>query len=722
MRVIFNMAEQLTSTKNKDIHIEALKRFNTAVSCDEDQRAKATDDTYFSEVEDRQWDEHAKKIRLNRPRYTINKVAAAVREVIADYKQNRVELKLRPKNDESKELLDTYTGLVKSIMSEQSAKLAKDNAFKGIATGGISAWRVLPRFNEDSVFDQDITVEPIWQPLTSVWFDPMAKHPAGRDQRYCFVVEDMAKEVFQAKWPKASTEDFQDTGLISLQKAWYNKEKETVRVAEYFRRTEVREEVVQLSDGRVISVKDFDAGTEQFALEQITEVRRKSRKTFEVKRYMMNGSQILQAPDVIPSQFITIIRVLGFYVWLDGKLHYMGMVRNAKDPAMIYNYSTTANIEATALAPKNKLLYTKKMTAGYEREWKNMNVSNAPGLPFNPDESFPGLTPTPLSFAQQPNMALLQQSQQAELDIQGTMGRRAPAQGEAPSDRSGRAILALQRQSDQSTFDLNDSITISEEFTGEVIIDMMPRVYDGERQVRIIGTDEKEEIVLINQTVKDDLGNDVLINDVSQGKFSVKAAVGPAFETQRVEELNILNSLSENPEFAPFVPDLIAKSLDSPVADELQKRIRKVMIQQGRVEPNEDEQAELAEAANSPQAQQQAQIEEMTFKIQLATMEASLKQIELQNVNLAVNADKVIADTAEKNQAAKENNADTEKARTDNFKTLVDAVIAQREAGIPILPQQLLVMEQTLALLSANLTEDETRMIETQLQTLQQPQ
>lgn len=716
------MADQLTSKTNKDIHIEGLRRFSTAVSCDEDQRTKATHDTYFCAVEDMQWDNHAKETRKGRPRYTINKVAAAVREVNTDYKQNRVQLKLKPKNDASKDLVDTFTGLTKAIMDEQDAKLAKDNAFKGISKGGFSAWRIVQRFNEDDSFNQDLVVEPIWQPLTSVWFDPLAKHPAAKGQTFCFVVEDMPTSKFKAKWPNASTEDFQDAGLLALQESWANKDKDTVRVAEYFTRTQVNEEVVKLSDGRVVTAKDFEAGQDEFALQGVTEVRRKTRKTFKVKRYMMNGSQILQKPDTIPSIHIPVIRVLGFYEWLDGKLHYSGMVRNAKDPAMIYNYATTANIEATALAPKNKVLYTKKMTAGFEREWANMNVSNSPGLPFNPDSSFPGLRPTPLSFVQSPNGALLQQAQQAEMDIQGTMGRRAPAQGEAPSDRSGRAILALQRQSDQATYEFTDNIAISEEFTGEVLIDMIPRVYDAERQISTFDPEGNEKIVLVNETVKDDNLNDVIVNDLSLGKFSVKASVGPAYETQRTEELNILNSLSENPIFAPFVPDLLAGAMDSPMADELKKRVRKPLLESGVVEPTEEEAAVIAEAANSPQARQRKQIEEVQFKIQLATMEASLKQIELQNVNLAVNADKVIADTAEKTQAAKENNAQTEKIRTDNFIALIDAVIAQQEAGVQILPQQITVMQQTLTLLSANLTEDETRMIGDQLETLQQVQ
>lgn len=708
--------ESLTSKKNTDIHIRALQRFSSAFSADEEQRKAGLEDIYFSSVEDRQWDDLAKERRKDRPRYTINKIAATIREIQGDYRQNRIELKMRPKNDAAKDLTDTVQGLVKSIVSTQSAELAKDNAFKYITTAGMGAWRITTKFNEDDAFDQDIEMDPIWEPLNAVWFDPDCKHPAGKGSRYCFIVRDFSREKFEGMYPNAVTSDFNTEDLAKLQRQWTNKQSNTVRVAEYFERNEITIDVVRLSDGRVITREDFEAAENEILSQGVTVVKSRKQKSFQVMRYKMNGSGMLEQPQLIPSKHIPVVRVLGYYQWIDNTLYWQGVVRNGRDAQRVYNYAVSANIEVTALAPKNKLGYTAAMVKGYEQEWKSMNTSNAPGLPLNFDPKMPG-GPIPLSFTQSANSALVQQSQQAELDIQATMGRRAPAQGEAPSDRSGRAILALQRQSDQSTYELQSNMAQSVEYSGEIILDMMPRIYDAERQVRTLGIDDKEDIIFINQTAEEN-GKKTIVNDLSMSKFDVQTTVGPAYESKRVEAVNTLAALAENPQFGPLIPDLLAKSLDFPFADELEQRMRKGLLQAGAVTPTEEEQ----EAMNTPQAQEQAAIQMEIQKLQIRKEAAIVAQFEQQNANLAANTSKIVADTELKQQSAGKENAAIEQIRTKNYQTLMETIIAKGEAGLPLDPAEVFVMKQTLSLLSANIQEDETRLVQQNIQALQNNQ
>ena len=63
-------------------------------------------------LKDGQWEDLAKRRRRNKPRYTINKVAAAVNEVNGNYRQNQIELKARPMQDIAKEEADVYNGLI----------------------------------------------------------------------------------------------------------------------------------------------------------------------------------------------------------------------------------------------------------------------------------------------------------------------------------------------------------------------------------------------------------------------------------------------------------------------------------------------------------------------------------------------------------------------------------------------------------------------------------
>ena len=171
------MAVRLDSTKMRDKVREALKRRDEAVDADGQERALSIDDVVFAFSEDGQWDDLAKKRRRNKPRYTINQVAAAVNEVNGNYRQNQIEIKARPEQDTDKEESDVYNGLIRAIMNTQDAKVAQSTAFKMITAGGFSAFRVLNAESESNPFEQDIGIQPIYEAQETVWFDPAAKHP-----------------------------------------------------------------------------------------------------------------------------------------------------------------------------------------------------------------------------------------------------------------------------------------------------------------------------------------------------------------------------------------------------------------------------------------------------------------------------------------------------------------------------------------------------------------
>ena len=90
------MAVKLDSRKMQDKVKEGLKRYQEATDADREERSLAIDDVVFAFSEDGQWEDLAKRRRRNKPRYTINKVAAAVNEVNGNYRQNQIELKARP--------------------------------------------------------------------------------------------------------------------------------------------------------------------------------------------------------------------------------------------------------------------------------------------------------------------------------------------------------------------------------------------------------------------------------------------------------------------------------------------------------------------------------------------------------------------------------------------------------------------------------------------------
>jgi hypothetical protein len=692
--------------KLKDIVAQGLKDYYEATTADQYARALTIDDGNFVFDEDGQWGKLETERRRGKPRYTINLIAAAVNEVNGNYRQNQIEMKALPEQDQSKAEAKTYNGLMRGILSGQNAEVAKDTLFKGITVGGFGAVRVLNQFTDNNPFEQDIEIEPIYDAAETVWFDPKAKHMTGKDGRFVFEEASLTRDSFIERWPNASLTTWPDADVNNMQSDWgMGGTTSDIRVASYYVKERIKVSKTLLSDGSIMLTDDYKEVVEELAEKQVTLVEAKEVDTFKVMHYKMSGTEVLEEPAEVPTTRLPIVRCLGFHEWRNNSLHYRGIVRNAKDPQRVYNYATSANIEAYALAPKQKVMATKKMIAGHEKTWRALNTSDSPVLTYTPDSSAPDGKPIPF-HAVGGSPELVQQAQQAQLDVQQTIGRRAPAQNESAADRSGRAILALQRQDDAVTFELLDNLAMTWTHVAEIVMDMIPVVIDTERQFMILNDDGETEVVTLNQMEKDEqTGKEYRKHDTSR-RYRIKATVGPAFETKRSEQVNVLTALMQDPEMKPIVADLFAKNMDAPFADELTTRIRKSQLKAGIVEPNKEEIEEMQAAAQTPEAQKQKQIEEMREAIQLKSEQLTLQRQELENENLSANIGNLNAAALEKANSAIKDKADVSETYTDVYTKQVDTAIKQIEAGIQPTPEQLESIQQSLQLLTATQRDD----------------
>lgn len=698
---------------------EALDRYEEATSADADERALAIDDMVFAFSEDGQWDGIGKERRRNKPRYTINQIAAAINETVGNYRQNRIEIKARPAQDASKEEAQTYNGMIRAIISNSDAEIAKDVCFKSITTSGMGGVKVLNQYTDDNPFEQDVAIIPSYDALHTYWFDPMAKHPTAKDGRYCFEESTMSRSEFKSTYPDAELSTFPEAQYSKLQSSWGCDTGDTVRIADYYVKEPVTLTKVLLSDGSIILGDDYKDVKDELEEKGIEFVDAKDVETFKVMCYRMSGSEILEEPKEIPSRFLPLIRCLGYYEWSDSVLHYRGIVRASKDPQRVYNYATSANIEATALKPKDKVLGTNKMFLNHEQKWADLNNSNSNILTYTPDPQAPEQRPVPFAGSQA-TPELIQQAQQAQMDLQSTIGRRAPAQQESAQDRSGRAILALQRQDDSVTFELLDNLAQTWEQVATVVMDMVPSVYDQERQVAILNDDGEEEIITINEAIRDEeTGKDVKINDTSK-RYRIKASVGPAFETKRTEAVNVLSTLGQNPQFGALIPDLLAKSLDFPFSDELTKRFRKMLIAQGAVDMTEEEKEEQAKMMQTPEGQAQAKAQQEQMQLQMMATQLQLQRAQLENANLEANISNLRAATAEKIGSAAKDTADVQETYVDVYAKQVDSLIKSLESGIVPSQEQVNAISQSLQLLDATQRDEYQRRINQALQQAQQ--
>jgi len=599
--------------KKQAIIDEAMDRFDTASDSWSYCYNDSLEDIEFVDSEDGQWEDAVRQARINRPCLTFDKLSSAVDQVVGQQLQMLPGVKVRGAEEGDNDVAEIYEGLIRQI--EQRGNKAYKTAFKFSVKGGWGVWMIDHDYQDDISMNQDIILREIKNPF-SVLFDPIIQIQDMKEARYAFMFDDIEKDEFERMYPKAKTgvgEDFYSTGNM---KTWINED--TIRVADYYRIVMEERRLVQLSTGEVVDYADIEPIIDELNFKGVTITNERMVEGRKLERFKITGLEVLEEYECV-GRYIPLVPLLGKTTNINGKFLTRGLVRKAKDAQRMYNYSRSTAIEVTALQPKQPLMATPAMIKGHEDRYRNLMTSNDPVLLFNFDQGQKPFREPPA----QPSGALLTDVQISSDDIKSTTGIFDASLGARGNETSGRAIRERQLQGNIATYEFVDELVESIKYTGEIFIDMIPKIYDTERQIRILGEDDAEEIKVINKPQLDlQTGETVMINDLNRGHYDIKVTTGPSFSTRRSETAEQLGTLfGQNPQMAQLGADIYFKSLDLVGADDLIERVRKAGIKQGVIEPNEEEQQKIS----------QAQQQEQQMKAQAMQMELAMKQAEVAN-------------------------------------------------------------------------------------------
>jgi hypothetical protein len=163
-------------------------------------------------------------------------------------------------------------------------------------------------------------------------------------------------------------------------------------------------------------------------------------------------------------------------------------------------------------------------------------------------------------------------------DIQDTIGMYDASFGEKSNERTGVAIKARAVRSDFGTYHFPDNFRRAVTDTVRQLIDIIPKIYDTERRVRILGTEGEEAVLEINKTIFDPAtGQQMVVNDITVGKYDVVADIRP-YSTRRQEaEEKIASIIQGAPQVAPIMLPLFLKFSDIPGAEEAIEQLKQYL-------------------------------------------------------------------------------------------------------------------------------------------------
>jgi hypothetical protein len=351
----------------------------------------------------------------------------------------------------------------------------------------------------------------------------------------------------------------------------------------------------------------------------------------KIKWCKLTAMEILEEGDWA-GKYIPVVPTYGQEVRVDDKHKKFGLVRMAKDPQRMYNYWSTAMTETVALAPKAKWLLAEGQDEGHENEWAMANIKAMPVLRYKQTDIEGRPAPAPTRLQPEPPPAGIMASLQAlNGDLQAVVGIFDPSQ--LPTGiQSGKALQGQQQQTDMTNFHYYDNLTRSIRHTGRIILDLIPKIYDRERVMRIIGDDGKPEIITINEQGMDEMGVAKVLNDVTVGEYDVVMETGPGYNSKRQEAVDsMVQMLSVDPALMQQAGDLIFRNMDFPGAEIIADRLAAAnpMAQiddKSKVPPQVQMQLKNAQQTIQ-QLQQQIQAEQMDKKYR-ATVQEQVQQAE----------------------------------------------------------------------------------------------
>lgn len=625
-----------------DIHKEALLEYERAWMHEQSNQEEAYEDLRFrrGKLQD-QWTPEALDVRMGRPTLVVNKLPQFVRQVTGDQRKMRPAIEVVPVDSKADiDTADVRGGIIRYIENRSHAKYIYNAAGDSQVTCGIGHWHVTTEYASSTTFNQEIRIELIEDGVSVLW-DADSTSLTREDANHCFVPFDYSRAKFKRMYPDAKADGFDTslcgTGTTSAFDTWHRDD--TVRVQVYWKKKPIKRTLVMGADGSVEDLTDKLKGVAQKVVKQqlaqlkAAGIKVQIRDGFEVCRYVLSMHEVLEQSEW-KGLHIPVVPVFGEIVRIGHDVYRHGIVRYARDLQRMVNFYASAETEVVGMQPKAPWLGTKKMFQDHYEQWEAVNTDNLPFIEYTVDPAAPGSKPERVQ-PPVPSQAVQQGMINVSNDMKAVIGIYDASLGAKSNETSGVAIRRRQEEGDTGTYVYLDNMSLAIQRTGVIINDLIPHIYDTERQMRIIGKDNKPNMVDLNKVQRVD-GVDQVENDLTVGSYDVEIEQGPNYVTRREEARDGMQAFIQAvPQAAPLIGDLFAEAQDWPHAAEIGERLQEMLPPPIKAKLDA-EKAEREQASGQPpkpptpqqQAMMAQQAKQQQMAEQAAAAEMQLKQAE----------------------------------------------------------------------------------------------
>jgi len=625
-----------TKQSDEDILATARHRFNLIETAEQQIRQEARTDLRF--VRGEQWDQRDVDARTagasRRPCLVFNKLNGPLNQVANEARTNQPGIEVHPVDDVGDpDTAEVIEGMVRHIEYVSKADEVYETTLEQSTAGSFGYFKVVAQYRCQNSFEQELRIERIQDPF-SVYVDPFCQSADKSDMRYAFEVKIIPRDDYKEIYGETvvSQMNFYQSTVNPAPK-WIGTD--GVMVAKYWTRDPIEKTLVgvEWSDGKVTGLFEEDLPDPlprnmRLAIGPDGKELRRSTLTYRVKCYTINGIEILDESEW-RGKYIPLLYVGGKEMYVEGQRYLFSLVRFARDPQKLYNFYRSGEAETVMLGTKAPWIGAKGIFR--DPRWETANVVPWSYLEYEPlDIAGNPANPPMRNQFEPPIQALSVGAAQASDDIKATTNIYDPSLGAQSNETSGIAIQRRQSQSGMANMHFLDNLNRAVRHCGEILVDLIPKIYDTPRVVRILGEDRTQQVVKVNQQYRDEKGQDHCY-DFSLGDYDVALSVGPSYITQRQEAFDIMTKLaSAYPQILQIAGDLVFANGDFPGSDKIAERLKKTLPPALQDAP--DGAPPLPPPVMAKMQQDAQTIEQLTAALQAANQREQTKALQLASV------------------------------------------------------------------------------------------
>lgn len=616
--------------KKKLDYAEIQRNFNTDYSFSQVTRERSAADLSFFWIT--HWDDALLSGNQLLYKGEFDLLRKAMRDILSDMRSAPVQSDFEPKDGTTEEEADLMDGIYRTSCRDNASNEAFDNASIEQVVCGLGGWRLRTCYESDEAGNnyQAIKREPIHEFNSTVFFDANARKIDKSDALRCTVLVPLNSDSYAEYFNDMTGEDVLDvnksiSSFAMPENGWSfpwalrGGSADVIYIAEYYHRYKEKAKAhyfVDMLGNQEVALQEHDDTEAEFIAEFSKNgyeyVSSKKVERWVVDKYIIDGEQILSGPERIACEYIPIIPQFGERAYIQGVEHWEGIVKAAKDPQLLRDFSMSYMADIVSRSPRIQPIYTPEQIQGFEFMYQdngadaqypyllqNSQTADGQPLPYGP------VGQTPEQPVPQGLQMLLEHSQMA---VEQVASAGLP-NNVTDINLSGKALNTMVAQFDQQSLVYQDHRKYSHRHDAVVFASMAKQTLDSPRSITVTlpdGTRKEQEIM--QQTLDIDSGSIKTSRDLTKARFDVYTNVGKAYSTSREESRNKLEELLPNaaavdPQLAKLTLLKIYQLQDGEMTKDLREYARSQLILMGFSKPETDEEKMMLEASQQQQAQ-----------------------------------------------------------------------------------------------------------------------